>query len=1099
MEILFTLIGIIYILSPIPLLANLIKARNKASHSEDLEKENEQLRRKVKYLTELNDEQSKKIEWFNKELNHNIKTNESGLISNEGIIPEVVSVDKIDTQTVSYPTNITASTSTSNNTSTSKSTKPQQTTVKVSEHKKNLLDLIDASNTGLILTVGVVLLLLASVGFMSATWGLLTPGIRALMLLSLSGIFIGAGILAKVKFNLPSTALAFYSIGSAALPVTIIGSSAFGLLGGLLTMSGTSGHVTFALAFLSLFILTLWGTYFFKSKVFALISLFCTTGLLLSLVTISGISETVVSGLIALVALLITFAAPILKRNLIETGWNPYSKVLDLFSIINQYILSVAMIYLSYGNQLSGLFIMLLGLGFLVGSFGYFKNALISIPHFLLIILGSAQLFQIESAMSVSIWFILTGIYMVGMSFLPIIRKPLNKVASVAGFIFISSSVIPISIHTLEHNNSLIFIPVLLTGGIIYLLYGYFKKNPHLSCGAICFYELLLLFGALRIFNMDIDSFFTCFMLIGTFLMYLIYILIKHPMYSVSGDALFWTFTLCSVFFFNNVYYNESFAFCSISTILMAIFTYINSRLVDRRTASYKDYLSVFYRAIWSTLPLIGLTNLIDYSTDGLIATSFLLIFTLGISSLTIWMNIKSRLSFDRVLYYSSYVMMFVYSLLIIPTINDYDCSNISRVLRMIGIFIPVITTLIILLISIRRTTLANKSNIFPSHSFMFSVGAMLLLMSYFICDDCSLTNQMLLWQSLTTGFVIISLLFILLRKWISKTSDSYIMDNLMGTLNGVLIWCGIYELALFITSINSINNVIVWFFIGICVLNILIFRHELRLVGISSFIPLTLYYIYIINLLNPGKYADYPLSSIHLTYLVYVIPVLVFSVFIALNKHQKLTKDSIFWGTLLMATSISAYDYKASALCLIGYIIIIIAYLIKAEDKESKVRALCILCVTILSSIWLKFPINNSEYVMVEKYQLHLIPTTVFMFLAPWIITKLNKYKATFSKIRLIYSYIAMAILGIMALDSNKLFDLITFAVISTLIIVVAYLLHNRNYIILGAICTLGFLIYLINEVVGGMAWLVYLTLAGLILIGVAVRNEIKRRNNQT
>ncbi|MCQ2534216.1 MAG: hypothetical protein MJ172_06585 [Clostridia bacterium] len=1124
-------------------------ARKSANRKQEniirLQKENLDLRRKIKLLDSENENQAKQIKWFQKELNHKIETSTSSMnepakldsedvsVSNivseptveesvisapsvqepsvsDAIVTDSIPENKIDIKAASFAPSSTLSSIPSMEPEFKRpalearnddyTPKASFTNKKPSNSKKKLTDLIDISNTGVILTVGVVLLLLASIGFMSATWGLLTPGIRALFLLSLSGIFIGAGILAKVKFKLPSTALAFYSIGSATLPITIIGSSAFGLLGGLLTMDGIGGHITFALAFASLLILTVWGAHFFSSKVFALISLFCTTCLLISIVTIQDIPEILASGILAVVATVITAVTPFIKSRVEKTNWNPYFKVLDIFSISNQYILSVMALILADGDRLAGLFIIILGAGFLLGSFTYYKNSLISIPHFLFVLAGSAILFDVESALSTAIWMMISGIYMLVLSFVPIIKKPLNKISSIGGLVFIAGSIFPLIAHISNNNDSYVYIPFLIIAGLIYMWFGYMKKNPHFSCGPIVFFEILLILLAGSLFG-DASSFeFAIFMFAGTLIGYLAYILIKHPMYSVFGDITFWLVALYSVVNVLSPYHEISFAIWSVIAIIFAVFTLFNTVLISKRETLFKNYLLSFYKVAWTLVSFVGLMNIFDTFKYNEIVSSYFIVFSLILAGLVIWTNIKKAVDSDRLFYYSSYAMLHVYTFLLLPYINDYNCTNICSVLRIISICIPVLVNAFIIFINLKNSAINDRSLRFPSHCFMASMGIGISYLSGFLTQDLDLEPGQLLWKSLTIGFILICLIGTLVAMYLSQNKKTFIKDNLNGLLNGVLIWTGIYEIILFFDTVAIVPNpiAIFWLCIGIWFLNILIFRHEFRIVGILSFIPLAAYYIYAIDNICPKDMSFAIFSTIHVKYLLYIIPVVICSAILALNKKNDITKDSLFWGSLLMSGSILLFYSKVSALGLLGFIIVLLAYFIGSKDRESKIRALCLIAVTASTAIWMRFPISDTDYIRVHTEQLYLIPTTLLMFTLPWIVRSFGKYKKQFIKLRLIYCYVAMAILGFMALDSGELFDLISFAVISTAIIVVAYLIHNRNYVILGAVCTLGFMIYLINEVVGGMAWLVYLTLAGLVLIGVAVRNEIKRRNSK-
>jgi hypothetical protein len=93
------------------------------------------------------------------------------------------------------------------------------------------------------------------------------------------------------------------------------------------------------------------------------------------------------------------------------------------------------------------------------------------------------------------------------------------------------------------------------------------------------------------------------------------------------------------------------------------------------------------------------------------------------------------------------------------------------------------------------------------------------------------------------------------------------------------------------------------------------------------------------------------------------------------------------------------------------------------------------------------------------------------------------------------ISAVVVMVLLGITALGDDTLRNLLCYAVVSFLALLLAYILKSRNYLMLGGICMLALILYLINRIWGDMSWWIYLFLTGTTLITIAVRNEIRKR----
>lgn len=92
-------------------------------------------------------------------------------------------------------------------------------------------------NTGILIT-GAILIVLSAIVFLTSTWNAIPDFIKTLVIILLSGVFLGASKIAKEKFNLEKTSNTFFFIAMAYVPICLISCSAFGLFGDYFSLYG---------------------------------------------------------------------------------------------------------------------------------------------------------------------------------------------------------------------------------------------------------------------------------------------------------------------------------------------------------------------------------------------------------------------------------------------------------------------------------------------------------------------------------------------------------------------------------------------------------------------------------------------------------------------------------------------------------------------------------------------------------------------------------------------------------------------------------------------------------------------------------------------
>lgn len=109
--------------------------------------------------------------------------------------------------------------------------------VKTITNEERIQKAQESKNTGILIT-GAVLIVLSAIVFLTSTWNAIPNLIKTLVIILLSGVFLGASKIAKDKFNLEKTSNTFFFIAMAYVPICLISCSAFGLFGDYFSLYG---------------------------------------------------------------------------------------------------------------------------------------------------------------------------------------------------------------------------------------------------------------------------------------------------------------------------------------------------------------------------------------------------------------------------------------------------------------------------------------------------------------------------------------------------------------------------------------------------------------------------------------------------------------------------------------------------------------------------------------------------------------------------------------------------------------------------------------------------------------------------------------------
>lgn len=107
---------------------------------------------------------------------------------------------------------------------------------------KKKVDPKEQKNTSILIT-GAILIILAAIVFLTSTWNSIPDLLKTLVIILLTGVFLGASKIAKNKFHLEKTSNTFFYMAMAYIPIGLISCSIFGLFGEFLAIYGDGNYI----------------------------------------------------------------------------------------------------------------------------------------------------------------------------------------------------------------------------------------------------------------------------------------------------------------------------------------------------------------------------------------------------------------------------------------------------------------------------------------------------------------------------------------------------------------------------------------------------------------------------------------------------------------------------------------------------------------------------------------------------------------------------------------------------------------------------------------------------------------------------------------
>lgn len=334
--------GVIFFITTVVFFALFLGARSDISM---LRRENEQLKNKLnekQYIqpqeTKLKDDnEAVKPEPFtddNKQIkNANSPYNTSYMHQKQPVMSASFTDDNVESPQNTPPKPQTSETNNAVGTPKSENNAP---TVAVQQEKHRV------SSINVLLIIGSLLIILAGVIFATTTWATLGNIVKAVIILSFSAVLFAASSIAERKFDLPKTGKVFYTLGCAFLPITVFAIAYFKIFGDWFSISGNGFGTVWAVAAALTAAVCFKGSYDYKSKFFACVSLGSISVMVAGLASQIFDSPDFIELIYAVYSLVVIFVSRLIQKKAVKL--NAFAYIIDVlpsFELGNTALLSI--------------------------------------------------------------------------------------------------------------------------------------------------------------------------------------------------------------------------------------------------------------------------------------------------------------------------------------------------------------------------------------------------------------------------------------------------------------------------------------------------------------------------------------------------------------------------------------------------------------------------------------------------------------------------------------------------------------------------------------------------------------------------------------
>lgn len=972
---------------------------------------------------------------------------------------------------------------------------------------------IDTINV--ILIIGVFFVVLSGLIFVTTTWKILPDFFKVFSVSLFTAMFFAISILFEKKLKRYKTGLAFFTLGSIFIPITILGIGFFSLLGNWLSLYGKGNNLLGLIAFISFGAICTFGSAKYQSKYFTWCSLSCITiSIYLFLKSLYLPTDILILCLSIYCSLIVFFSDKIISKALNkESRYKLLLSNFKLYSIINLSVICIYAILLSTVSIVSGIAILSLAFTFLKKSFNESKNLVGIYPFTILTLIGFLKLNVNHTSDGYLLFGTLSAVAVILFSIMKLFDENIKKGLQIASIFiliisFISSGVCFVSLS--GWTIPMLISMFIIFGCMIYL--SIFTSNKI----AKHFQPLILIglfHGVYELFIADKIN-LSLFMSILCFISFLFYYFFKtkkseFSLRTLTSDISFLAICLLGVLVNNydlsciSIYNNETplfptvlYAFLCIGLLctLLSILSLEKEQTVFGKVCSF----ILPFCFILNYLPMgrmIGklsyILNKVDSYTISEVHSYFILYSIIVIGSIFVLFNQNKSEKISR------FVLPTKIAVPTLGLIGIYHAkSYFENVLYPAYIWIIMIY-LILNLIYFEgyRKKHGSEQNLVISVYFHLSIG-LLLLASFFTTSEILYYNIKNISESiyaLLTPALICIILYVIyaVRTFILKKEEGFYFNQLHLS-SRIAILC--FSVICPLIYLTKIDYSLLYLLISIGLILLSYFAFYIRKENIFCILPLLFIYPIFFNRINLLS------SQPNYTLLLGIFTCILFLLLLGagrllhpkfynktiVKKQSRLLIDWIDVINIIAPISLIVMGDKywvfASIIMLTIYVL---NYYNRFDEGIENSIVLTVMSMFLCIAYW-----NQPFFEIYEiiKAELLILPIVLFAIALKYI---WKNNKEVTNVILFIVSVLSIIILAGDAIRSEEVIDILIIGIISLCMLIISFILKKTNWFILSSVTLVLMAIYMTRSFWLNLAWWVYLLIAGVILISIAAMKE--------
>jgi len=962
------------------------------------------------------------------------------------------------------------------------------------------------SALNIVLIIGVIFVILAGLIFATTTWIYLSNVVRTVIICSLSAVFFGASAAAEKAFKIRKTAVAFYTLGSLFLPISILAIGYFKLLGSFFSITGDGQYLLFMTASILLGAAAFIGAVKYRHSYFTGSFLLCITLTVLFAVKALYLPYDVFITLMFIYCVPVIFASDFFgKRELVKPQFVNIVSSLRVFAVLNTAVIGASGLLTTGAGILSGVSAILLGLLFLKGIFqsknnywGVFPYAVFIIVGFMKCNLSGELQNSLMLAAISSVVIILCGL----MNIFPANKK---KWMSIVGGIWaVCVFFWQFALFFIEEESwtvmRLLSIAILLVNIILVAV----LQKSRLFMAAMPFVAATLIIGFCDYLSLESFPSGLVMTLLAALSFGIVYFLdtrkLSFSPRTVASDLVFPVMCMAGGLvdiqthgFTEEAISSHSFSFAMGSLLSFLVLIVISVILAFEKKRSIGSYLFAFGLPHFVMMLFLPLQTYYSEQLDiNLLLLSLYGVIAIAAAAGVLLQNRQERLRRISVPFTAALILYGTF----IPLIEWDDGSS-----RLYPVYLWILTAYFIMQLAVQQRKVQAAAKNAETAILYFGAGTGLFLAVFASASALMPSGTAAFYIFLAPAFLAAALCAVyVLLKYSLKINREKLIYFYRVTLGGLHVLT-ILTVLFFISdaTIAPAFGIAAALLPAVCLYALYCERKA----AASGWISVSLLYAMLFAVLDKLAIAPGTCQYIAGFFGIFMGMAIVGrllhrNVFAKVIRGDGKKKAEIDWFTILNIIAPAALlsaDGRTGKFSG-GMLLVIYALLFfrrvgtKHADDITLTCAAAFCCLT----YWLQpFFINQG----VLSMELNLLPVILFFVILNRFLFR-SARKAT-GFLLFLASCICMGLLAVDAIFSKELTDALIIGVISLVILTVSFMKKSKRWFVLSALTLVILGIYMSRSFWLSLAWWIYLLSAGLALIALAAVNEAAKQKGSS